>query len=359
MRLISPLLDCRCFGCMWSIVFLFLMPAAAIANVGPPSRGGHAVGDPAGIVDVDIIRETLTIDLKPLAHGGLAEVEAIYRLNNRGSTRTLDLLFASGSARTADFRVFLGDQQIASEPARDIKLPASWQPPRETPALPNTDRSTELDYHPWPASPIAFTLTIPPGRQELKVRYAAELTENRYGTPTLFHQFAYVLAPARSWSNFGGLDVTVKVPDGWRAASSPELDRDGDTLRASFSEVPADALTLTVQAPEGWLYPLLKVLSGGLLGVVGIGGLATCWLRGRRDWAASLVLAFAWGLAFWAAGAFATFGIDTALPSGQASHYGYDQPIAMLGFTLLSVVLMPIGFVLGLFGAAKSQEPPK
>jgi hypothetical protein len=336
---------------MLSMSFLSLLPAAGFANVGPPSRGGQPVGDPVGIVDVDIDRETLNIDLRPLAHGGLAEVEAIYRLNNRGPARTLDLLFASGSARTADFRVWLGDQPIASMPARDARLPASWQPPRETPALPNTDRSPELDYHPWPASPIAFTLTIPSGRQELKVRYAAELTENRNGTPTLFHQFAYVLAPAKSWSRFGGLDVTVQVPDGWQTATSPNLHRDGDTLRASFEELPADSLTLTLQAPAGWLYRLLKIASVGLLAVVGIGGLMTCYVRGRRDWPETLALAFGWGFAFWAASAFATFGIDAGLPAGQVSHYGYDQPIAMLGFTLLSVLLVPIGFLVAQFGA--------
>ena len=202
--------------------------------------------------------------MRPVADHGLAEVEAIYRLDNRGSTKTLDLLFASGSSGTSNFRVWLDDVPIASQPATGARIPASWEPPGHTPSLPNTGQSFELQYHPGPAIPEAFTVTIPPGEHSLKVQYGAELVVNRYGTPTLLHQFAYVLAPARSWSGFGGLDVTIRVPDGWRAVSSPKLEREGDTLKGSFHDVPADALTMTLQSRRrGWLYLLLRYVSLG------------------------------------------------------------------------------------------------
>ena len=55
-----------------------------------------------------------------------------------------------------------------------------------------------------------------------------------------------MLAPARAWDGFGGLDVTVHLPACWAAASRPELARVGDELRGSFDAVPADALALTV-----------------------------------------------------------------------------------------------------------------
>jgi hypothetical protein len=337
----------------------FLVPAAAPANVGPPWRGGDLTGDPVGIIDVDITRETLTLDMRPLAHGGLAEVEAIYRLHNRGATKTLDLVFASGSAKTANFRVWLGDAAIDSQPVQGMKMPASWEPPTHTPQFSDVHGWVDLGYHLHQATPIAFVVTIPPGPQELKVRYAAEAVQNLNGTPTLIHQFAYVLAPARSWSSFGGLDVTVHVPAGWNVAARPKLDRDGDTLRASFSEVPDDALTLTLQAPASWLYRLLGCASLA----VAVGGAAICWRGGRNEaesssrlerWTRSLGLAVLWGIAFSAAGAFATFGLDWTLPAGQASHYGYDQSLAMIGYVALSVLLVPIGFVIARLGAARA-----
>ena len=345
---------------------VFLMPAGAIANVGPPWRGGDLTGDPLGIIDVDITRETLTLDMRPLAHGGLAEVEAIYRLHNRGATKTLDLVFASGSARPANFRVWLGNAAIESRPAQNAMIPATWQPPTHTPALPNAHGWVDLSYHLHQAAgPIAFIVTIPPGSQELKVRYAAEAVQNLNGTPTLIHQFAYVLAPARSWSSFGGLDVTVHVPAGWNVAASPKLARDGDTLRASFSEVPDDALALTLQAPGGWLHWLLKIASLAVLAVVAVGGAAICWRGGRIEatepcgtlerWAGSLGLGVLWGMAFSAAGAFATFGLDWTLPAGQACHYGYDQSLAMIGYMMVGALLVPIGFVFGRLGAARGR----
>ena len=59
--------------------------------------------------------------------------------------------------------------------------------------------------------------------------------------PTITWQFAYVLAPARAWGGFGGLDVEVLLPHGWRAAYTPDLLRNGDMLRRNFDVVPADA----------------------------------------------------------------------------------------------------------------------
>src|SRR6516162_764034 len=96
------------------VALALLLPAMARANMGPPMSGGQIVAEPVGIKDVAITRETLVIDLQPLAKDGLTHVEAIYHLDNHGEEKKLDLLFASGSRGTTNFHVWLDDQSVSS-----------------------------------------------------------------------------------------------------------------------------------------------------------------------------------------------------------------------------------------------------
>jgi hypothetical protein len=254
---------------------------------------------------------------------------------------------------------------VASAPAKDQKLPASWQAPKQTPGLRGESGLDYLRYHARGVTPVAFTLIIPPGKHDLKVRYAAEAATNLTGHPNVYRQFAYVLAPVRAWSSFGGLDLTIHLPEGWRAACTPVLERAGDTLKGSFAILPADAIALTLQAPEGWAYWPLTYAGLALLGVVGLGGAVVCWRSGRSKgrrlaipaetrsnwlerhaWPKSIGLGLAWGLAVLGTGAFATFVPDWVLPAGQVSHYGYGQSLAMLGVFFLSILAVPVGFVI-------------
>src|SRR5262249_21592920 len=150
---------------------------------------GQLVGEPIGIQDIFITRETLVIDLRPLANplppaeavqearknskGGseysaamtdLAQVEAVYHLDNRGAEKKLHLLFASGSEQLSDFQVWLGDQSVTCSFATDVKLPATWNPPKSTPGL---GRDQNLSYPGHRFTPVSFTVVIPPGRQTL------------------------------------------------------------------------------------------------------------------------------------------------------------------------------------------------
>jgi hypothetical protein len=198
------------------------------------------------------------------------------------------------------------------------------------------------------------------------VSYAAEAAINRRGRPTVYRQFAYVLAPARTWAGFGGLDVVVHLPEGWHAACTPPLRRQGDTLTGSFSDLPADALALTLQAPAGWAYQPLVSASLGLLILVGVGGPVFCWWAGRAKgrslarstpggrpgwlrrlaWPRSLGVGVLWGGAILASGVFAISGPDLALPAGQVSIYGYGRIIAAFGVVCFGLLAVPVGFVI-------------
>lgn len=351
------------------LVLLLLIPAAPVrANVGPPSYGGQVAAEPLGVIkDITITHETLQIDMRPVAEGKRAQVEAIYHLDNRGPGQELDLLFASGSKTVSSFQVWLGEQPISSAPAPEMTtLPESWKPPHNTPGI-EADRDLEYAARRKQVTPVGFKVVIPSGSQVLKVRYEAETGTYLPNTPTKYHQFAYVLAPARAWSGFGGLDVTVQVPAGWEAASVPKLDRDGDTLAGHFSELPPfDSLGLTIRAPAGPFYQPLVYGSFGLFWLVVLGGAFYCGWSGRcvgraraqqEQGSASAqvsigVLAFGlgllWSVAVLLAGLFAVFGPEWVLPTEQVSHYGYGQATAVLGVIFLSVVVLPVGFLLAL-----------
>jgi hypothetical protein len=281
------------------------------ANAGPPYyTDGQIAAEPSGLAGIAISREALDIDMRDLFPNPRATheqvdspeirnpivVSAVYSLTNRGPAREVGLVFASGAPSTAAFSVTLDGQPVAALPAADVTVPEAWQPPATTPGLEGSDlRYLEPPVGltgvegtvSWGHSPqtfarsttatYAFTVTIPAGESVLAVKYHAEPQQYRSGgyTDNLnSFQFAYVLAPARAWDGFGGLDVTVRLPSCWQAASRPRLTRVGDELRGSFESVPADALALTV-APCDAARPTVTVcgtfgliLPLGALGIV-------------------------------------------------------------------------------------------
>lgn len=357
----------RWFG--WMIVVALLMPAVW-ANLGPPSYGGQVTAEPIGIDGIEITHETLTIDLRPIAQKNLAQVEAVYHLYNEGDEKQLDLLFALGTLGTEDFQVWLNDQAITSAPAPNTPLPSSWEAPEYTPRIDNKP----LDYlrHSIQVTPMALAVTMPSGKQDLKVRYAAQTATHLLGKPTIYHQFAYILAPAKAWSAFGGLDVTIHVPPVWQVATTPDLTRKGDMLTGTFTELPSDAIALTMQAPAGWAYRPVKYGTQGLLGLTWLGGVGLGWWLGRtkgrqlvtqqpsrlyqRALPWSLGFGILWGIAILAIGWLAIYSPDWVLPEGQVSRYGYGQGFAILGVMGLSLLSVVIGMVIMLIAATRSRQ---
>lgn len=359
----------------WIALFLIMVPVLTRANVGPPMSGGQIVAEPTGVIGIAITRETLTIDLRPLGANGFARVEALYHLRNGGAQKTLELVSASGSANVTDFQVWLGAEPVPVKSVEGAALPQSWRPPEQTPGLHGERGVDYLSLGAGDVTPVGFTVTVPPGSHDLKVRYTADAATYHRGDPTVLRQFAYILSPARAWAEFGGLDVEVLLPEKWRAASTPDLAREGDTLKGSFAALPAGAIALTVQAPEGWAYGPLTYAGMGLFGLAVLGGAVVCWRwgrskgrrlaarigtrsnwLGRHAWPASIGLGMAWGLAILASGLFAIFAPELALPPGQASHYGYGQAFALYGVLLLSLFAAPVGFVIAQMSAVRKRR---
>ncbi|HEX3757788.1 MAG TPA: hypothetical protein VHW23_03740, partial [Kofleriaceae bacterium] len=308
----------------------------ASANVGPKTWGGQLAGEPPGIHDIAIEHEELSIDLQRLPHGDPAAVSVLYHLDNRAAEQALDLVFASGTGGIDELQVKLDGVSVSTEPHAG-ELPASWQAPDSTPLPGGGEASYAL---PRPGVPRGFRLTVPPGRHALAISYAADVLLHHHGDPTVLRQFAYVLAPARSWAGFGGLDVTVRVPAGWDAAVRPALARDGDTLHAAFPGVPADALALTVQAPTG-LFWVMRCATAVLLLAMVLGGGVVVWrvAARRQRWRSAAYLlsvtqvgpspgravgyGATWSAAVFAVGLIAVLTPELTLAAGQADRLGY------------------------------------
>ncbi len=347
------------------IVALLLIPALAWANAAKRSSEGDAVGEPMGMIDVAIVREDLTIDLRRLDSGGDAVVDVAYQLENRGPAKQLALIFASGASSLVGFEVALDDAVIPSTLVRSASLPESWKAPISTPG-PSGELGYAVDRH---AGAATFDLAIPPGAHKLVIRYGATPSIHHAGEPMLMHQFAYVLAPARSWTSFGQLAITVQVPPGWGAEVEPALERDGDTLKGTFTGVPADAVAITTHSPAGF-YHVLRIVGLVGFGIVLLGGgfavSRILFKRGQRhardaylgsgDTAIAFAFSIVWAVAIVAAGWFTIFGPDLALVASQVDRRGYDNMLQMIGIVLLALIAILVGTLLGRYAGRRGTQ---
>jgi hypothetical protein len=357
----------------------------AWANIGP-QWWGDRTAEPLGLKGVAILQEKLTIDLRPLADLKPVEVEAIYYLNNSGSAKKLDLLFITGVTGVSDFEVRLDGRLLEStrlSPKEQFKghgeLPKSWQPPNDMPGIDRKVSGRRLD------NPVvlAFVLELPPGRSTLSARYRARAYGNDESYPTVTWLFPYILAPAREWESFGGLDVTVYLPETWQSNSTPALEREGGILHGSFTNLPADCLALAVRMPMGpewqeklrsriwWCVALyvFVVISGGIL----------CWRAGRffgrllvqrarpgawvREWPIlwavplALLLTVGWDAVNLGATALA-LGRIYGVFAGQESPYFHENIFGPFGPFSCNLCFMlfvlPAGFLFALDGARRS-----
>jgi hypothetical protein len=235
------------------LLVLAVAGGTARANYGP----GGWNGEPTGLEHIQILREQLTIDLRALDGSRpagmvdgwpMANVEVTYEVWNAGNLEPVELVFVDGNsgAPKSEIRVFLDDRPIeVGEAQIRADRVARWTPPENTPAV--RGQRPHVFGHRWgPANGWSIALTFPLGRSTLRTSYRTPSAANTYESPTAIWQFVYLLAPARDWAGFGGLDVTVYVPPGWLVAAEPGLRRDGDVLTASFDEMPADSLTFSL-----------------------------------------------------------------------------------------------------------------
>lgn len=322
-----------------------LVPAGAAANMANPVEPGDRVGEPSGdLRSIAITRERLSIDLRPVAERRPARVEAVYRVNNTAGPRRLSLVFVANALTEGERGIWLDGRAVPYQAAAAApgELPESWRAPQTTPGIGGGE---PLEYEVEGEGSLRFSLDLPPGPHEIRVVYPATPTAHSAGDPTIVWQLGYVLAPARQWASFGGLDVEVWLPEGWSAESSPGLRREGDRLVGAWDRVPADALSLAAQAPgpSGGLRYAGIALAGllGLLAFRWLGGRAGAWLgrRNRRPlWAlpVSILLGCLWAV-LCMVGVLSVPGMvkDAA---GEQAAWTYGYGVAFSGIVLLPLL---------------------
>jgi hypothetical protein len=269
------------------VATLALAPSAR-ANIGP-RWWGDVTTEPWGLKEVAIVHERLAIDFRPLTRTQPVLVEVSYELNNAGESRTFDLLFVSGEVGITDFEARIDDKPLQTQQLSrdDLRLhwdrfPKDWRPPSQPLGF---DRSHSMFYHDWTheAVPVAFSVELPHGSSTLRVSYRARACGTDEEQSIVTWQFPYVLAPAREWGNFGQLDVTVNLPEGWEARSSPDLHREGATLQGSFTGLPADTLLLATRAPVPPEYYFTPWVSLAIYVMTWVGGVIVCRRAGWRE----------------------------------------------------------------------------
>jgi hypothetical protein len=364
------------------------VPSMAWANIGP-KWWGDRTAEPLGLEGVAIVQEELTIDLRPLTAAQPVEVEAIYHLNNSGSAKKLDLLFITGVSGVSAFEVRLDGRLVESRrvPPEEWfihkgELPKSWQPPDDMPGIDFEAGRSHIHHVLQNPILLAFDLELPPGRSTLIARYRARAYGEDEDYPTVTWLFPYILAPAREWGSFGGLDVTVYLPDTWQSNSTPALEREGGVLRGSFTTLPADCLALAVREPMGpelqqrlrhtiwWCVALfvLVVMGGGIL----------CWWAGRllgwflvqitppgttvRNRAVLWILPFAllmtagWEATILGTRSFAQDSIYGVLARQESPYFHEHFFLPNCGTCGLNLLVLPAGFLLAWNGARRSRR---
>lgn len=344
--------------CFLLILLTFITVRNAPANVAAPSQGGTPAGEPTGLENIYITGETLRLDLRPL--GALNSVtdrkevlvEAVYQVENRGKAQDLRLVFAIGSENAEDFQFRIDGRDVTSTgTVETAALPKSWQLPRDTPWT--GDRKLMYNPNTYRVRSVSFSLTIPPGKHTLTARYRSEAAEYRDLEPLKAWQFAYILAPAREWAGFGGLDVSVYLPAGWQAETLPQLTREGDVLTGKFDRIPADALAVTARSvlPANYqtLQTFYNVLFCAAIFVFPVLLILFAWIKGRRlklHWLYGIGLTVLWTTLVFAAGWQAFYGADATIPKAQFAVYGYGDAFGFLFLLVLSGIILPVGLAL-------------
>lgn len=342
-----------------STVAITLLVPKAIANITSPRTSGDLVGEPTGSLrSLTIIREMLSFDLRPLNKVGLAQIVATYEVRNQGQPTSVDLIFISPGIKAGSITV--DGASVPSTAVKLLNLPPEWQPPKTVPGIREApfaqQPKNKYTVNNTLASGLHFAATLPEGEHQLQVSY--DMHPSTYDDALYRdYQIAYILAPARSWAAFKVLEVSVKLPAGWKIATSLPMKRTDDTLRAIFKDIPADSLAITTRPP---LEPstfgslILLEVGGAIVGLMSSQWLAEVVGRmvSRLGWGKRKVFVLAVGMMPLGGGLFCVIALIgerlawSFLANGHISHtWSSKYEIAtslllLLGFAVSSLITL-------------------
>jgi len=323
---------------------------------------------------VVVERQTLTVDLRPIALEQNPLVEAIYHLRKDGEAQRSELVFTTDGSGAPIGTVTFDGQQLPQTWSKAIpNLPAGWAAPPTVPD-PAGDGTGVLPYRGPPGFvATCYAVQIPPGHHVLCVKFQVKAKVYHGSTPTRAWQFVYGLAPGRHWGGRGKAEVVIKVPQGWLASSTPACQRVGDELRGEL-DFAADSLAVTTQAPWAWPAGQESLLTWVWVGAA-LGGLVLCptcgalvgrLLRrmgrtGHWAWLPSSGVAFVGILTLGTLVGLVYYHRGT--PMGQETRSAMDFPgfLRLAALHLLTLAAFPVYLLLmqlGVSRACKPRRPP-
>lgn len=230
---------------------LLLAPFSVEANSAPTrwSPGSSGLVVPSTTSEVKIERETLSFDL--LSSRSVAEVRATYDLVNvAGRDVELDAIFIGLRGRSLILQKDGSTIPTRSLEESEVELPNQWLYPTHY-VDPDSGREANIGAAAGDGSPgiWAFRLQLPAGAKATLV--ADYTTVLGHSTRNSNRDLAYVLGPAKSWADFGTLEVSAILPAGDRLATLPALDRieekDGVArYGAKFQGIPSEMFLATL-----------------------------------------------------------------------------------------------------------------
>jgi hypothetical protein len=338
-----------------SLVLLMICSINIWANVAAPSQGGQTLTEPVGIKNIEILKEDLNIDFAQLGDESIPfrdriiRVEAIYEIDNPTDLEKLELVFVIVS-EARNFQFFLDDKEISTEPIENKELAdrQSWKKPDRTPF-----ENRELMYNPYNGNlkSAKFTLNLAKGKHQLKAKYKAEPTVYKNVGVMKGWQFAYSLAPARDWKSFGGLNLVIKTPKDWKFFSNLKLEQKGENFTGNFSEIPADFIAITTQAPipasyNTWTDITFFTFLACLFVIPVFLIILAIWkgYKWKNSWVYGILIGLIWAILVGVSGFFSQSFPKSFIPESQYASYGYDD----LFSTFFNVLLIPVVLVLGM-----------
>jgi hypothetical protein len=286
------------------VLSILLWSHNAEANMANPWWQGDPATEPmGGFKQLAVTRAQLHFDLRPLAQPHLAQtpygqpeqtnttaqseaqakvkVSAIYHIENKGKDTSIELFFVSPAIERGT--VTLNGKPITARVAPARVFPSSWQFPKQIKGFDGNPISVRTKLSPEGTKGLLFRADLASGQHEIKVDYALR--------PGIYHpsnhtyrqyEIAYLLAPARLWSEFGNIEFVVQLPTDWQIASSLPLTRTEHTMSGNFAQIPADTLVIYAQQRsvkfmnQPWM-PISALILGLLLCA------AYFWHRARRN----------------------------------------------------------------------------
>lgn len=263
---------------MRSILFLLLLISARIAsaNMASPILDGTIHANPFLPNHADILFEKILIVPDKDFKTAFFRVE--YTIHTDKSGNQVPLLFYA-SEYDHDFKVWMDDKEVYSSPVRSSyrmnfgtglrhfeELYSQVEAVNRTVADDTLETWLQIEEE----NLHFFEVNIPKGNHVFRIEYTATNWEDRSEWIARY-SFRYVLAPARFWKSFGGLEVTIDNSHFNRElellASGKQLVPAGQTSIFKFTSLPGDFLQLNFSPAMGGFATFLTKLNPFLFSV--------------------------------------------------------------------------------------------